>query len=105
MGVVEGGRGARERGVVKGPLRRGELPDELAEFAPVLVVAGPAAVGAEVELVPPGELGPRRQRRLVGGLTADQVPADRDQGLAPVGPKRRDHVGGPRSPVEAAEYG
>jgi signal transduction histidine kinase len=47
--VVEGGRAARERIVAESPLRRGEPPDELAELAPLLVVAGQAAVGGEVE--------------------------------------------------------
>src|ERR1700733_6346634 len=42
--VIEGGRAARERSVVEIPLRRRQPPDELAEVAPVLVVAGPAAV-------------------------------------------------------------
>jgi hypothetical protein len=36
-------------------------------------------------------------------LTADQVPAHRHQGLAPVGPERGDDVGRPRSPVEAGD--
>ena len=103
--IVERGRGARERGVVERPLRRGELPDELAEIAPVLTVAGPSALGGEVELVPPGVLGPRRQRRPAGGLAADQVPAHRDQGLAAVRPQRRDDVGRPRPPVEAGQDG
>src|SRR5262249_27408622 len=54
IGVVEGGRGARERGVIEGPPRGGELPDEPVELAPVPGVAGPAALGGEVVLVPPG---------------------------------------------------
>jgi hypothetical protein len=49
--------------------------------------------------------GLRRQRRLVGGLAADQVAAHRDQGLAAVRPQRRDDAGRPGAPVEAAQDG
>ena len=52
--VVERGRSAVEGGIVEGPLRRGELPNQLAEIVPVaLAVAEPAALGREVEEVPP----------------------------------------------------
>ena len=67
------------------------------------VVAGPAAFGGEVELVPPRELGWWWQRRLVGRLVADQVAAHRHHGLAPLGPERGDDVGRPRSPVEPGD--
>ena len=77
--VVEGRRAAIERGVVEVPLRRRGSPDELREVAPVLVVTGPAALGGEVVLVPPLELGLGRQRHLAGLLAADQVAADRDE--------------------------
>src|SRR5215471_18375865 len=53
--IVEGGSGAIERRVVEFPLRRSELPDELVEVMPVLVVAVAAAVGRKIELVPPLE--------------------------------------------------
>src|SRR5258708_3902411 len=43
--VVEGRRGAIVGGVVEVPLWRGERPDELVEFAPVLAVALAAAFG------------------------------------------------------------
>jgi hypothetical protein len=46
------------------PLRRGQLPDQLGEVVPVLVVAGAAALGGEVELVPPFQFGLRRQGRM-----------------------------------------
>ena len=101
--VVEGRRAALERGVVEVPLRRGELPDELGEVAPVLVVAGPAALGGEVVLIPPWELGLRRQRQLAGGLAADQIAAHRDERLAALRPERRDDVGRARAPVEAGD--
>ena len=35
--IVEGRRGTIERGLIEVPLRRGELPDELGKFAPVLL--------------------------------------------------------------------
>jgi hypothetical protein len=55
--IVEGRRAAREGGVVEVPLRRRDLPDELREIVAVLLVTGPAALGGEVELVPPLQLG------------------------------------------------
>ena len=61
-------------------------PDELRKVAPVLVVADQAALGGEIELIPPLEFGPRGQRRLAGFLAADQIAADRDQRLAALGP-------------------
>ena len=51
--VVEGRRAAIERGIVEVPLRRSELPDELRKVVPVFVVAGPAAFGGKIILVPP----------------------------------------------------
>ena len=59
--VVEGRRGALERRVVEVPLRRRGPPDELGELSAVLVIAGPAALGGEVILVPPLKLGLGRQ--------------------------------------------
>jgi hypothetical protein len=59
--IVEGRRTAIERGVVEVPLRRSELPNQLRKVVPVFVVAGPAAVGSKIVLVPPFELGLRRQ--------------------------------------------
>src|SRR5215212_968312 len=41
--VVEGRGAAIERGLVKVPLRRGELPNEPRELAPIFFVAGAAA--------------------------------------------------------------
>ena len=60
--VVEGCRAAIERGVVERPVRRRGLPDQAGELVPVLLVARAAALGGEVVLVPPGELGGRRER-------------------------------------------
>ena len=62
--IVEGRRGTLERGLIEGPLRRGELPDELGKVAPVLLVASLSALGGEIKLVPPCELGLGRQRQL-----------------------------------------
>jgi hypothetical protein len=42
--VVEGRGAAIERRIVEIPLRGGDLPDQLCEVAPVLVLAGAAAV-------------------------------------------------------------
>ena len=99
--IVEGCRAALEGGVVEGPFRRGGSPDQLRELAPVLVITGAAALGGEVVLVPPLQLGLRRQRLLAGRLAADQIAAHRDQPVAALRPERGDDVGGSRSPVEA----
>jgi hypothetical protein len=48
--IVERCRGTIESRIVKMPIRRGGLPDELREIEVVLVVAEPPALGGEVEL-------------------------------------------------------
>ena len=103
--VVEGRRAAIERGVVEVPFGRGLPPDELRKVAPVLVVADQAALGGEIELIPPLELGRRlRQGRLAAYfLAADQIAADRDQRLAALGPKRGDNIGRASAPIETGE--
>src|SRR6185295_17338576 len=80
-----------------------ELPDELREIVPVLLVAGATALGGEVELVPPLELRLGRQRNLSRFLAADQIAAHRDERLAALGPQRGDDGGRARSPVEAGQ--
>ena len=77
--VVEGRCAALEGRVVEVPPRRRGPPDELRKFPPVLVVSGPAALGGEVVLVPPLQLGLRGQRQLAGCLAADQVAAHGDE--------------------------
>ena len=103
VGVVEGRGAALEGRVVEVPLRRGGLPDELGEVAAVLLVAGPAALGGEVVLVPPLKLGGGRQRHLAGVLASDQVAAHRDQARASFGPERRDDARCAGAPVEARD--
>src|SRR5262249_10370867 len=63
--VVKRRGAALERGLIEVPLRRGESPDELGKFAPVLLVASLTARGGEIKLVPPGEFGLWRQWHLV----------------------------------------
>src|SRR5262249_20338210 len=101
--VVEASRAALERRIVEMPLGRRELPDELVEVTQVFGVAGPAALGCEVELVPPLQLCWWRQRYHAGLLAADEVSTDRDQRLAALLPECGDDVGGPCPPVEAGE--
>ena len=74
-----------------------------AEVVPVFIVAGAAAFGGEVILVPPLQLGVRRQRHLAGLLVADQIAAHGHHGLAALGPKRGDDVGRTRTPIETGE--
>src|SRR5437588_4976581 len=98
--VVEGRGAALESGLVEVPFRRSELPDELREVAPVSLVAGLAAFGSEVVLVPPLELSLWRQRYLAGLLAADQVAAHRDECLAAPREVGRDDVGRARAPIQ-----
>ena len=51
--ILEGPSGAIERLVVKFPLRRRGLPDQLREIAAIFLIAFPPSVSREVELVPP----------------------------------------------------
>src|SRR5690349_7887585 len=53
VGIVEGGSGTFIGGVIELPAWRRELPDQLVEVMPVLVIAGTSSVGGEVELIPP----------------------------------------------------
>jgi hypothetical protein len=57
IGIVERRRAAIKGGIIKVPFRRRDLPDELGKFAPVFRVAGRAAFGGEIILVPPLQLG------------------------------------------------
>src|SRR6516164_4846991 len=92
-------------GIVEGLFRRSELPDQLREIVTILVVAGAAALGREIELIPPLQLGLWRQRHLAGFLAADQIAAHRNHGLAALWPERRHDVGRPRAPVETGKRG
>src|SRR5919204_2018622 len=93
--------GAVEGRLVEVPPWRGGLPDEPGEVVPVLLVAGAAAFGREVELVPPLQLSGWRQRLLVGLLAADQVAAHRDDRPAPLRPEGGHDSGGLGSPRRA----
>ena len=62
--IVEGRGAALEGCVVEVPPRRGGPPDQLRELAPVSLVAGAAALGREVVLIPPLQLGFGRQRQF-----------------------------------------
>src|SRR6266566_1273902 len=101
--IVEGCCAALKRGIVEVPLWRSELPHELRKVVPVSLVAGPAAFGGKVILVPPLEFSLWWQRHLAGLLAADQIAAHRDEGLAALRPERRDNVGRPRAPIKTGE--
>src|SRR6516165_2778795 len=51
--VVERRRGTIKRSIIKAPLGRGVLPDELVEITPIFSVAELASFSGEVILVPP----------------------------------------------------
>src|SRR5580692_2226990 len=101
--IVERGSAAGECGIVEVPLGRSQLPNQLRKLAPVFFVAGAAALRGEIELIPPLKFSLWRQWHSAGLLTADQITAYRDHGLAALRPERREDVGGPRSPIEAGE--
>src|SRR5262249_11440731 len=103
--VLERRRAAIEGGVVEIPFRRRELPDELRKVVPVFLVAGPATLRGKIELVPPIELGLRRQRHLAGFLAADEITAHRHHRLAALRPERCDDVRSPRSPIKGGHDG
>src|SRR5206468_13105035 len=85
------------------PVLRSKLPNELRKIVPVFFVAGPAAIGGEIKLVPPFELRLWRQRHLAGFLAADQVTTHGHHGLAALRPERRDDVGHPGAPIKTTE--
>ena len=103
VGIVERHSGAIEGCVVEVPFRRSKPPDESREIASVFIVACATAVGGKIELVPPLQLGLGRQRYSAGLLTADQIAAHRDHGLAALGPQRGDDVSSARTPVESRD--
>ena len=70
---------------------------------PVFLVAGPAALGGKVKIVPPLELSLWRQRQLVGCPVGDKVPAHGDEGLAALWPEHRDAVGRRRAPIKTGQ--
>src|SRR5690242_3758118 len=102
VGVVEAAGRAFVSRIVEMPLGRGGLPDQLVERLAVLLIADPAALGREVELIPPREFGFWRQRRSIGLLAADEVAADRDEARTSLRPKRGHDICGARAPVEPA---
>jgi len=64
-----------------------------------------AAVGGEIILIPPLQLGRRRQRHLARRLAADQITAHRDQRLAALRPHGGNDVGRSRAPIKTADGG
>src|SRR5690349_10426972 len=103
ISIVERGCASLEGCVVEAPFRRGKLPDELREFAPIFVIAGAAALCREVKLVPPLQLGVRRERRLPALLAPDQITAHRNKRLAALWPEHGDNVASSRSPIETGD--
>ena len=101
--VIEGRGAAFERGIIEVPFRRSALPDELGKVVPVLLVAGPAAFGGKIILVPPLELSLWRQRHLAGLLAADQVPTHGDERLAALREDGRDDVSRARAPIKTGQ--
>ena len=101
--VVKRPCAAIKRRIIEVPLRRSDLPDKLGKIVPVLVVPVPATFRGEIKLLPPLELGLRRQRCPVGCLTGDKITAYRNERLAALRPEHRHDVSRPPSPIEAGE--
>jgi len=74
--VVEGRCAAIKRGIIEVPFRRSDPPNELRKVVPVFVVAGAAAFGGKIILVPSLELSVGRQWHPVDFLAADDIIAD-----------------------------
>ena len=90
--VVKCLRGPIERRVVKTPLGRCDLPNELRKLVAVFFVARAPAFRREVGLIPPLELRLWRQRHPVCFAAADQIPADGHHRFAAFRPQRRDDI-------------
>jgi hypothetical protein len=71
--ILEGRCAAIERGIVEVPFWRSELPNELGKIVSIFFIAGPAAFGRKVILIPSLELSLWRQRHPAGCLAADQI--------------------------------
>ena len=56
--IIEGGRASIKGGIGEVPFRRSELPNEFGKIVAVFIVAGAAAFGGKVILVPPEKLSP-----------------------------------------------
>src|SRR5262249_28910984 len=102
--VFEGRCASLERSRIEVPFWRRKLPNELGKITPIFFVAGSAAFGGKIKLIPPFELSLRRQRRLVRGRAADQISADGDHSFAAFRPKRANNVGGARSPIKPPDH-
>ena len=103
IGIVERRRRAREGGIVERPAGGGRPPDQPREIAGVGGIAGAAALGGEIELIPPAALRLRGEGARVRGLAADQIAADRDEPPDPFGRKHGQDAGGAGAPVAPAD--
>src|SRR5437867_5886735 len=101
--ILERPRGAIERRVVKFPLRRRGLPNQLRNVASIFLVAFPASVRCKVELVPPLQFGRWRQRGPTRLLARNQITADRYHGPAALTKCCGNNVGCPCPPIEAGK--
>src|SRR5436305_8163049 len=91
--------------LVEPPCRRRELPDKFIELVTVGIVPSPPALRGEVVLIPPPQLGPRRQRLQVRFTIDDEIPAHAYNRFAAIWPERRHDTCRARTPIEAADDG
>src|SRR5947209_7659841 len=105
VGIVEGHRGAVQRGVIEGPVRRVACPDHPRDVAPVRGETGAATLGQEVVEVPETgfEVGP--DRRHGEAYVLNEVAVDGDDAGTALWPQRGGDAGCALAPVLAGEDG
>src|SRR5260370_3097815 len=105
VGIVEGHRGAFQRGVIEVPVRRVSRPDHPRDVVPVRGETGSATLGQEVVEVPEAgfQVGPDRSHGATDVL--DEVAVDGDDAGTPFWPQRGGDAGGTPAPVIAGEDG
>ncbi len=101
--IVEGVRRAVIGGVVEVPVRRPQLPQQLAQFAPVGLQPGAAAFGVEIILVPEPVFLLRRRRHDRSGDVLDTVAVGQYEAAHALGPQRGGDAGGAPAPVETGK--
>ena len=101
--VIQSPGGFGKGRVAELPLRRRLMPDKFRKVVGVLPVTGLPTRSGKIELIPPRQLSLRRQRFFANLLTADQIPAHRDQGFHPLRPQRGDDIRRARAPVKTGQ--
>src|SRR5436305_1716001 len=94
VGIIERARAALEGSVVERPVRRPQVPDQPAEFAPVRIETGPPTLALKIILVPEAALLLRRNRHARLRDVFHVVAVAGDEAAHALGPERGDDAGG-----------